>query len=117
MCQVVDGDHASALAALRAWAHTQGITTIRQSSCAPLSSVFLKSLDGASDVEVQLVNPAYKTFQTPVDFNVNNLKVVRDTGLNILRLELKKPSQSGVGTVMSVCQDIVRGCWCKGGVR
>ncbi len=47
-----------------------------------MSSVFfnLKSLDGASDVEVQLVNPAYKTFQTPVtvDFNVNNLKAVRD---------------------------------------
>ncbi len=105
--QVVDGDHAGALVALRAWATANEIATVRQNTLPPLSYVFLRSLDGSTEVEVQLVNPAYKTFQTPVDFNVNNLKVERNGRL--VQLALKKPTQENAGTVDSVCSDIVSG--------
>lgn len=104
---VVDGDHAGALVALRAWATANEIATVRQNTLPPLSSVFLRSLDGSTEVEVQLVNPAYKTFQTPVDFNVNNLKVERNGRL--VQLALKKPTQENAGTVDSVCSDIAAG--------
>ncbi len=107
MCQIVNGDHAAALAHLRAWASTVGFVTVKQKVQRKLSLVFFQLLDGTSLLEVQLVDPA--GFDTPVDFNVNNLKVVQDVAHNIIRLELKKKDQTNAGSVTTVCRDIVSG--------
>ncbi len=114
---MLDGNHAGALASLRAWASANGMATARQNTIPPLSSVHFNTLDGTRTVEVQLVDPNYKTFLTKVDFSVNNLQLERNGPLP--RLALKKPLDDPSGSVDSVCSEIVRGsatlapccCW------
>jgi hypothetical protein len=105
--QVLDGNHAGALASLRTWASANGMATVRQNTILPLSSVHFNTLDGTSTVEVQLVDPNYKTFLTKVDFSVNNLQLERNGPLPCLAL--KKPKDDTSASVDSVCSEIVRG--------
>ncbi len=103
-CQVLDRDHMSALASLRSWALKNGMASVSQFSKKMLSSVHLKTLDGATSIEVQLVDTDFKHFLL-TDCNVNNLKLVRNG--HVAHLALKRPAQANAGTVDAACSEIV----------
>ena len=115
---MLDGNHAEALASLRAWAPTNGMATVRQNTMRCLSSVRFNTLDGTSTMEVQLMDPNFKPFlNTKVDFSVSNLQLERSGVLP--RLALRKPEDDPSGSVDFVCSEIVSGpatptpccCW------